>query len=298
MDRKGAAYIAGTAGPAFVTTAGAYQSQLAMGTGNALFAAKINDAGSIEYATYAGDGGLSAIAVDSKGGLWMVGSASVTIDVSGGPYYVQSCFIQKLDPAGATLPVSTGFGAAVAFHAGISSYAYDVAVDKEDSAYVVGSAAFLVPVTPGVLEPDSPGGSDIPQNTGYVVKYSASGSVLYGTYLGGTYQAVTAVAVDDAGDAVVALTAGQTPNLNTPCGYSTMVQVLNPSASAVLTTVYLLSRLNHLVFGPANWQPRGHGSTSWTPSLYAAGGSTVLAFFATPGAYQTVYDAGDPSKPL
>ncbi len=287
-DSNGDVYIAGTADGTFVTTPGVYQTQLASGTTTAPFAMKLSETGTVEYATYAGAGNPASIAFDSQGALWMVGFVT-------GASYVQSSFIEKLSAAGATLLLYARFGG---FLDGISSYASGVAVDAQDSAYVAGSAALGVPVTPGVLEPVPPDQQPLaPQNLGYLLKYSAAGNLIYGTYLGSIGQAVTAVAVGGLGNAAVALAGGTRPQ-STSCppfaGLSnTQIQVLNADASTVLLTAYLPRGFDRLVLGPANRQEQAHRSGYQPNVLYAAGSTTGTAFFATPGAYQTLYPASD-----
>jgi len=88
VDASGNVYLAGTAGPGFVTTPGAYQTQLSPGMCgginvevpcNDAFAMKLAPSGALVWATYLGGSGpddAHAIAVDSSGNTWIVGETA------------------------------------------------------------------------------------------------------------------------------------------------------------------------------------------------------------------------------
>jgi hypothetical protein len=154
VDAAGDAYIAGGSDPTFKATSGSY-----MTSGGQAFAAKLNAAGFIEYATYL-DLLSGRIAVDSEGQVWVVGSACPE-------FHPPNCdtsttgtasAIRNLDASGAHLLVSNTFGGLTRADHGFAYYdtASGVAVDGADSVWVVGTTqSGIVPTTPDALEPES-----------------------------------------------------------------------------------------------------------------------------------------------
>jgi hypothetical protein len=191
LDASGHAYIAGAAGTAFTTTAGALQRVMLSSTGTNAFVAKLNPTGTaMVYATFLGGTGTDVgkgIAVDA-GGNALVGGWTTSADFPAVNAFQPSAqggadgFVAKLDPAGAALLYSTRLGGA------LDDAVNAIAVDSGGAAYATGetySANFPVknafqPVKPGYRLVNSSQGS------AFVAKLSPFGDALaYSSFLGG-----------------------------------------------------------------------------------------------------------------
>ena len=282
-DAAGNAYISGSADSTFQATAGAYMS-----TGGNAFAVKLNTTGTIAYATYL-DLYWGAVAVDSKGEAWVVGTACTqngppadfcVRDVSG-----TAAGIRKLDAKGATLLASRTFGGGSSGHflPGFQDSATSVAVDATDSVWVVGNnETGTVPTTPNALEIEPAASLDLNDSIltiGYALKLSPSGGLLYGTYVGNNqnFQSymIDSVAVDAQGRPYFAL------NDNFGSGFTptSTVMALSPDGTNLVVSE---------AFGSLVQTAALDGSGG----LYLAGNTIRLAFFATPGVYQALYPGG------
>jgi beta-propeller repeat-containing protein len=161
LDADGNAYVTGSAGANFTTTAGAFQ--LASGGGNDAFVTKLNSDGSaLVYSTYlggSGDEGGNAIAVDAAGNAYVTGTTNstnfpTTPDASqatyaGGydVYTFRDAFVTKLDPTGSVLVYSTYLGGNKV------DSGFGIAVDGSGNAYVTGSTnSGNFPTTPGTFQ--------------------------------------------------------------------------------------------------------------------------------------------------
>ncbi len=162
------------------------------------FVAKFSSSGSsLIYSTYLGGTGWDegyGIAVDSEGYAYVAGMACASM--FGGTFpqvndlglYPQNAspipvaFVAKVNQSGGGLVYSTMLGGPFS-----NTYGYDVAIDSEGNAYVVGrtSLGYPFPTTPNALQPTYGGaGWD-----GFISKLTFSGtqlSLVYSSYLGGT----------------------------------------------------------------------------------------------------------------
>ena len=294
LDRGGNAYITGLADSNFKATAGA-----TLTTGKA-FAVKLNVSGEVQYATNLDFvwylGGVGDIAVDSKGQAWVVGATCPAVAGTVGSdcdifVYGTASAIRKLDANGATLLVTKTFGGGgrgrgLTFR----DSALGVAVDATDSAWIVGTAETSeVPTTPGALEPQRPFTGGPPGNgLGYAIKLSASGDLLYGTYVGTNPgdrvdHTIFSVAVDSQGRPYFALNLPRPSFAGFGCGSTAAtVMGLSSDGSTVLLSRDLLGPVQGIALD-------GNGG------LYTAGNGANFAFLATPDAYQPLYPGGPAS---
>ncbi len=114
VDQTGSAYVVGSGGMGFRTTAGAYQT-----SGNGTFVTKLNAAGSaLVYSTFLGSSSFG-IAVDSVGNAYVTGGGS-------------DAMVTKLNATGSAILYSTTIGGSDN-DAGVS-----IAVDTSGSAYLTG----------------------------------------------------------------------------------------------------------------------------------------------------------------
>lgn len=137
--------------------------------------------------TYIGDAygyHITALALDAKGNTYLTGSRTIS-----------DAFVSKLDPAGNVSLVATLGGKGPV-------QANGIALDPAGNIYVVGSTND--PNFP-LHNPLQSTKSLATDGTGFLVKLSATGTIVYSTYLGGTFggSVLNAVAADAQGNAYV-----------------------------------------------------------------------------------------------
>jgi hypothetical protein len=217
VDGAGNAYITGSAGPNFLTTAGAFQP-VSGGAGDA-FVTKLDPTGSsLVYSTYLGGSGSDnsyGIAVDGTGNAYITGSTGSTdFPMTPGAFQPTlagqaDAFVTKLDLTGSTLVYSTYLGGSG------TDEGRGIAVDGTGNAYVAGRTdSEDFPTTTGTGPPGS--------GDAFVTKLDPTGSgLVYSTYLGGHLQdAGVGIAVDVFEDAyVTGITDGSFPT--TPGAFQT-----------------------------------------------------------------------------
>ncbi len=292
VDAAGDVYLTGSAVAGFTTTAGAYQPQLSPGGSCAednapagpcadAFALKLSPSGALVWAIYLGGSGTDdghAIAVDSSGSPWVVGStASSNFPITPGafdstfggvinigPAAYGDGFAAKFDPSGGKLLYSTYLGGSAL------DAVYAVAIDADNSAYVTGQTSSSdFPTTPGALQTLS--------GSAFVTKFTSSGDVVYSTFLSGTGTQGTAIAVNADGEAAVNAPAASSVAQATPCTGSPAITVLSADGSAVAGSSSVTG--NYL-------------AVDANGGLYSAGTTLTLAFLSTPNAYQIFYGGG------
>ncbi len=288
VDSAGSAYVSGwTYDPAFPLTPGALQT--AIKGGNDAFVAKLSpDGGTLVYSTLLGSSGgdeASRIAVDSSGNAYVTGGTrAADFPTTPGAFQRakagsgEDAFVSKLNPSGSALVYSTYLG-------GTSpDGGFAIAVDTTGAAYVTGiTMSGDFPVTPGAFRTVLQGISDA-----FVSKISPDGSRLaYSTLLGGS-QAM-AIAVDALGSAFVVGPAGSDGFPVTGGSLCDRADVflarLDAAGSGLRFATYLSTAWGASVAGVAV-DPQG--------GVYVAG-SGVPPFPITPGAAQTIPNAGNPN---
>lgn len=194
VDSSGNAYVAGIAGSLdFPTTAGSAQTQRAGGDSDA-FVVKITPSGSdFAYSTLIGaegsDYGLG-VAVDSSGGAHVVGlTSSQNFPVANAIQPANAGgtdgFVATVNPTGTGLTQSTYLGGAG------EDRALAVDIHSSGSIFVAGRTNSRDFPTLDPIQATLAGETDL-----FVVKMTASGTLGYSTYLGGTSKDATVAAVD------------------------------------------------------------------------------------------------------
>ncbi len=168
----------------------------------------------LSYSTYLGGSGGDmgeAIAVDSMGFAYLTGiTGSADFPTTMGAYKTTppgggNMFVTKVKADGSGLVYSTYLGGDS--HDNFED-GYGIAVDSSGDAFITGDAGNNgdFPTTPGAFQPSPSGG----YSDGFVTKLSPDGSsLIYSTYLGGTYHPAAgttdayAIAVDSMGYAYV-----------------------------------------------------------------------------------------------
>ena len=249
VNSSGQAYVVGTSGPGFPTTAGAFKSKVT--SGSHAFFAVLNSAGTaLTYGTYlagttsAGDQGNS-VAVDSLGKAYVTGSTnSSTFPTTAGAFQTtlsssgQAGFVAKIDPTlsgTSSLVYSTYIGGPTT-----STSEIGVAVDSSGDAYVSGTAGLDFPTTTGTFQYNGVG---LGQGGVYVSKLNATGTALsYSAYLGPGQ--ANGIAVDGSGDAYITGTVAVSDFPTTTGAYLTtfpqgFVTELNPAGTALVYSTFL-----------------------------------------------------------
>jgi hypothetical protein len=162
VDASGAAYVAGYTHSSNFRTQAPFQAA----NGGAVdgFVSKLNPAGSaLVYSTYLGGSGddyAYGIAVDSVGNAYATGLSASTNFPSAGSINIElgsgrEVFLSKFNTAGSALLLSFRYGG------NSSDEAADIAVDRNASAYIVGSTASAnFPVTLDPAQPSTGGAYD------------------------------------------------------------------------------------------------------------------------------------------
>ncbi len=132
---------------------------------------------------YEGKDGYGGLDVDADGNAYVVGD-TMSNDFPTTPGVIKphlangfrDVFVAKLNPSGSSLVYATYLGSTN------WDYGYDVAVDADGNAYVVGQTESRgFPTTPGALRTTFGGGSD----DGFLAKLNPTGTALvYSTFLG------------------------------------------------------------------------------------------------------------------
>ncbi|MBV9864673.1 MAG: SBBP repeat-containing protein [Abitibacteriaceae bacterium] len=292
LDSSNNVYVAGATSATNFPTVSGYQSAPVGGASDG-FVAKLNFGFPI-YSTYlggTGDDRITGIAVDSANRAVVCGSTTSTnfpvklayqssLNLGFGTTSTDA-FVTKLSSSGQGLFFSTYLGGSGA------DAAAGVAVDNADDVYVTGStaSAFDFPVTAGVVQTFSSGGTDA-----FVTKIPGTGgTATYSTYLGGSGNDVgVGIQVDSLGRAYVA---GNTVSNDFPTRGAiqaarsgptstfrdAFLTVLNPTASAYMYSTY---------YGGTNEEIVGGLALDSAGNAYIAGSTFSADFPATPGAYQ------------
>jgi hypothetical protein len=239
-DENGNCFVAGHAGRG-VTLQGPAFGHAQEGV------AKFSPNGTLVYAVYFGSDPsnfdfINGIAVDSAGSAYIVGNTdgadfpthnAVQNLLQGG----ESAFLVKLDPSGTSLIYSTFFGSATTIPGNA------VTTDPSGEAFISGFGT--IAATAGAFE-TSPG----PLGNGYVAKFSATGALVYATYLssaGTSIVGANGLAVDSSGSAYIVGKCANasfptTPNAfltAPPAGCNGTVSKLSADGSALVYSTYL-----------------------------------------------------------
>lgn len=203
----------------------------------------------LAYSTFLGGGGNDralAIAVDGSGSAVVTGNTTslnfptanaVQPTAPGGDDH----FVAKLSPNGSSLVYATYLGGSDGEGANQGA----VAVDGVGNAYVAANTSSAnFPTTVGAYQTalKNPG-VGFGSFDGYIVKLSASGTIVYSTLLGGTFfDDIYTIDVDNAGNAYVAGTtqSGDFPTQNAiqTSVNDSFVAKLNASGSALVYSTY------------------------------------------------------------
>jgi hypothetical protein len=213
VDAAGQATIAGdTDATKFPTTPGALQPK-PHGVRDVFVVRLSHDGSSLVYAAYLGGEAqdfAACLAVDIAGNAYVAGrTLSTDFPTTRRAYQKENksgdaSYLSKVSAAGDLIVYSTFIG-------GDFQSVTGIAVDLSGNAYVTGyTSTPNLPATPGALQPQLAGGSDI-----FIKKFNDTGTELvYSTFFGGSqYDSGAAIAVDSVGQAFVT---GQSVSIDLP----------------------------------------------------------------------------------
>jgi hypothetical protein len=294
LDDRGDAFVSGyTYSADFPTTPGAYDRTLDGEYDS--FVSKLDPTGStLLYSTFLGGSNerdyVYGIGVDREGAA-VVGGYTDAADFPTTPGAFDTrfsgasdAFVTKLDPAGRTLLYSTFLGGSA------DDAILALALDESGAAVIGGfTNSDDFPTTKGAYDRTHGEGSF----DGFVTKLSATGSLVYSTFLGGAYiDQVNALALDASGAPVVA---GITYSIDFPTTSDTQDDTYNGSYDAFVAK--LDASGGKLLYSTFLGGSDGDYALAiaLTPTGEAVvGGTTMSANFpTTPEAYDRSFKGGD-----
>jgi uncharacterized protein (TIGR03437 family) len=240
LGSDGSAYIAGnTFSSDFPVTAGAFQSTFSGGPQG--FLVKVNPSGAPVYSTFIGGTAstqITGMALDRGGDIFLTGTGGPAAPATGAQPF--RGFVLELNAGLSTVLLSTyGYGGGL------------IALDSQGNIYLAGNTQpefttqglTLPPFPAGALQPthdarfcftfgSGPGGPEgqLACQYQYVAKLNATGTLLWGTYLTGTYGAIAGgMAVDSAGNVIVAGTTYSDDYPVTPGAFQTAYAAAAPA---------------------------------------------------------------------
>ena len=214
VDASGSAYVGGTTGSNdFPTTPGVYEEHSP--SGECGFVTKFTPLGNqLQYSTYLCGVDMTVIAgvgIDSSGDAYVIGSSGSSYPTTPNALQptVNGVFLTVLSPAGDALLYSTGFGSHTGFACCSDSGPipmHPIAVDSLGRAYLTGAVncGYDIPLTANAYQSSCAAGSQVTFLGVLDPSQSGQASLIYGSYLGGSYQDEgSAVAVDAYGMAYI-----------------------------------------------------------------------------------------------
>jgi len=295
VDSSGNAYLTGETGSNDFPTANPFQSHNNNYRNGNAFVTKFNSTGTaLVYSTYLGgsysDRG-TGIAVDGSGDVYVSGTSGSsdfpTVNAfqsnmtAGG-----DAFLAKLSPDGSALLYSTYIGGAG------GNLGNGVAVDSSQNAYVTGNTySTSFPTTPGAFQTTLTGGPKA-----FVTKISPSlagaSSLVYSTYLGGTYRDIGhGIAVDGSGNAYVT---GETGSIDFPTTAGAFQSANRGNTNAFMTEMNAAgSALVYSTYLGGSRYDYGYGiAVDGSGNAYVAGLTKSTDFPTTAGAFQPTLRGG------
>jgi hypothetical protein len=279
IDSAGDAYVGGlTAEANFPTTPGAFQNTFKSTTkGHDAFVTELNPAGSaLVFSTYlggTGDDGVTGLAVDPSGNVWLSGNTKSTdFPVTSGAFRTASAgnfdhYLAEFNPTGTALLYSTYIGGAGIEFGGATKM---LVIDSQNppNVYLTGyTNSTNFPTTAGAFQTTDHGGND-----GHVSKFVPSpnvglspSSVDFGTQLVGATSSPRTVTVTNTGNQDLPAPTIQLSGANSPdfAESDTCSSTISPQSSCTVTLTF-------------------------TPTLFAGEKATITLTDSAPDSPQTI----------
>jgi PKD repeat protein len=303
-DASGNIFVTGeTTSSTTIATTGAYQTTYAAGTvqygwGGDAFIAKMTEDGNRIYGTYFGGTGEDmgwSIEVDPKGDIFVTGDTKSTANIAttgafqttmAGTYH--DPFLVKFSSAGSRV-WGTYFGGTGNDRATRNG----MAVDAAGNVYITGTnntANNSWITTPGCYQ--STNLSTSAYDEPFAAKFSTTGTLIWGTYYGGTlHDQGIAIALDKSNNVYLTGNATSTTLIATTGAYQTtlaggqdaFIAKLNSTGTALLWATY---------YGGAGTDIGNSIVVDANEDVYISGYTTSTTGIATSGAYLTSYQGG------
>ncbi len=299
---QGDIYLTGTTESTdFPLTSSAYQGSLTNAAGTNAFVVWISSSQTLAYATYLGGSGFdtgNAIALDSKGHVWITGGAQSTnfpvfgaLQSSLNNNFSQDIFIAGFDPTqtgAASLLYSTYLGGS-GWDTGLG-----IAVAADGTLWIAaGTYSFDIPTLNGYQLSYRGGGGDA--YVAHVDPTLGSNGLLYATYVGGSgADAARNIVLDPAGPVIIS---GYTVSPDFPVTASALQTKYGGNTDAFITVLNPANTSNRpaqlvysTYFGGVNGDVPFDLQRDANGILYLSGMTMSPGLPSTPGALQSAYD--------
>jgi len=287
-DATGDIYITGsTPSITNIATSGAYQA--VYGGGGDAYLAKFSSSGAITWATYYGGSAAEDswdVALDKEGNIFIAGGTESTNNIATPGAYktylsgTSDAFIAKFSALGALI-WATYYGGDG------DDGATAIICDSAGNAYVTGNTLSSDSIaTPGAYQ--SNGGNM------FLSKFSSAGVLLWGTYYGGSGEETTnSITIDSMDNVYITGSTADTDSIATAGAYQSSYGggeedafiAKFTSSGAILWATY---------YGGSGDDGSGGICSDQAGNIYIVGLTDSRDSIATPGAYQTVCNFGNP----
>ncbi len=284
VDDQGHAYVVGYVNSTgFPVTPGAFQTTFS-GNEDAYVTKFSINGESLVYSTYLGGSGIDrgyGITLDDEYCAYVTGETrSINFPITPGAFQTTRgyMFVTKIAADGGSLIYSSFLGNSN------TDISYDIAVDPQGSAYVIGrTTSTVLPTTPGAFQTTLPNTT----GSGFITKVSPNGaSLIYSTYLGGSFsESCLGIALDTQGHAYVT---GTTESADFPVTPGAFQTTFNEQEAFITKLAIDGSSLVYSTFLGGSDIDYGYGIALDTlGNAYVTGVTNSFDFPVTPGAFQT-----------
>lgn len=282
VDKSGNVIVTGAVNSTDFPTLGAFDATLTNGPD--AFVTKMSSTGALVWSTYLGGNGADIpydLAIDGAGNALLTGETTSTdyptnagFDTTHGG--LRDAFVTKVSSAGA-LVWSSYLGGAD------DDIGYAIATDASDNVVLTGSTRSTGLATTGAYD------TTVAGEDGFVVKVSATGALLWSSYLGGaSFDRGRGIAVDGSGNVLVTGITGST-DYPTTGGFDTTLSNTDAFVTKFSTTGSLVWSS---VLGGSNLDNGFAIAVDAAGNAYVAG-QTQSSDFPTTGGWDTTYSGQD-----
>ena len=284
VDDQGHAYVVGYVNSTgFPVTPGAFQTTFS-GNEDAYVTKFSSNGESLVFSTYLGGSAIDrgfGISLDDEYCAYVTGETrSINFPITPGAFQTTRgyMFVTKIAADGGSLIYSSFLGNSN------TDIGYNIAVDPQGSAYVIGrTTSTVLPTTPGAFQTTLPNTT----GSGFITKVSPDGaSLIYSTYLGGSIsESCLGIALDTQGHAYVT---GTTESANFPVTPGAFQTTFNGQEAFITKLAIDGSSLVYSTFLGGSDIDYGYSIALDTLGhAYVTGVTNSFDFPVTPGAFQT-----------
>jgi hypothetical protein len=292
-DGAGYLYFAGsTYSTAGIASTGAYQITNASSSNNQpdAYVAKFSSAGERIWSTYFGGSDLdiaSAVSVDTSDNVIITGvTASTSGIASPGAYQTKNKGGSTAGPGDAFIAKFSNAGKRVwsTYYGGTDEdWGRGIATDKKNSILITGltrSTSFIA--TSRAYSTSYNGLIDA-----FLAKFDSSGSLVWGTYFGGTSQDVANAIATDTADNIYITGYAYSSGMSSTGAYQTSLSGLSDAFLTKFSTSGVLKWSTYL--GGSNYDVAEAMATDKSGNIYITGYTTSTSGIASSGGFQTKF---------